>query len=409
MKTHLYLFTFFTVIVSACAATPTPPPSLPTSASSPTTPAVAVTNAPTPKSTLATDDPPPSNAQREFKTDFSKHSIPYSEIFSGGPPKDGIPALSNPKFVTVKEADGWLKPVEPIILFEINGDVRAYPIQILMWHEIVNDAVGGPPNSVAVIITFCPLCNTAIAFERTVKGQTLDFGTTGRLRYSNLVMYDRQTETWWQQGTGEAIAGELTGTKLVFRAVSIIAWDQFKATYPNGKVLSKDTGYGRAYGSNPYSGYDDVNSSPFLYRGPKTPNVLPAVAYVLTVDLNGAAVAYPYETLKQVNVVNDNVGGKEIVVLWTAGTAASLNADTVAGGRDLGSANAFGRELEGQTLTFVFQNGRLVDKESGSEWNILGQAVSGKFKGKSLAPVIAINHFWFSWAAFRPETKVYKP
>ncbi len=405
MKTHLYLFTFFTVIVSACAATPTPPPSLPTSTSSATTPAVAATIAATPKPTLATDDPPPSNAQREFKTDFSKHSIPYSEIFSGGPPKDGIPALSNPKFVTVKEANEWLKPVEPIILFEINGDVRAYPIQILMWHEIVNDAVGGVP----VIITFCPLCNTAIAFERTVKGQTLDFGTTGRLRYSNLVMYDRQTETWWQQGTGEAIAGELIGSKLVFRAISIIAWEKFKATYPNAKVLSKDTGYGRAYGSNPYSGYDDVNSSPFLYRGPKTPNVLPAVAYVLTVDLNGQAVAYPYETLKQVNVVNDNVGGREIVVMWSSGTAASLNADTVAGGRDLGSANAFARELDGQTLNFVFQNGRIVDKETGSEWNILGQAVSGKLKGKSLTAVIAINHFWFSWAAFRPETRVYKP
>ena len=358
MKTHLYLFTFFTLIISACAATPTSPPPLPTTSFVTPAPAIPAT----PKPTLAPDDPPPANAQREFKTDFSKHSVPYGEIFSGGPPKDGIHALSNPKFVTVKEANDWLKPVEPIILFEINGDARAYPIQILMWHEIVNDAVGGVP----VIITFCPLCNTAIAFERAVKGQMLDFGTTGRLRYSDLVVYDRQTETWWQQGTGEAIAGELTGTKLIFRAVSIIAWEKFKAAYPTAKVLSKDTGYGRAYGSNPYSGYDDVNSSPFLYRGPKTPDVLPAVAYVLTVDLNGKAVAYPYETLKQVNVVNDNVGGKEILVMWAAGTAASLNADTVAGGRDLGSANAFARELDGQTLTFIFQNGRIMDKETGS-------------------------------------------
>ena len=404
MKITFHLFAFFSLIVSACAATPTSPS--PTLAPSITLSATtAATIAATPKPSLVPLDLPPANAQREFTTDFSKHSVPYNEIFSGGPPKDGIPALSNPKFVTVKEADGWLKPVEPIILFEINGDARAYPIQILMWHEIVNDAVRGVP----VVITFCPLCNTAIAFERTVKGQMLDFGTTGRLRYSNLVMYDHQTETWWQQGTGEAIAGELTGTKLIFRAVSIIAWDQFKATYPNGKVLSKDTGYGRAYGSNPYSGYDDVNSSPFLYRGPKTPDVLPAVAYVLTVDLNGKAVAYPYETLKQVNVVNDNVGGTEIVVLWTAGTAASLNAATVAGGRDLGSANAFARELDGQTLTFVFQNGRITDKETGSEWNILGQAANGKLKGKGLTPVIAINHFWFSWAAFKPETRVYKP
>ena len=403
MKAHYFSLILFSLILSACAVTPAPATSTQPPTSSPVI--AAATSPATARPTLADDDRPDYNATREFKTDFSKHSVPYTEIFSGGPPKDGIPAINTPKFVSVSEADSWLKPQEPIIFFEANGDARAYPIQILMWHEIVNDTVGGLP----VMISFCPLCNTAIVFERTINGKVFDFGTTGRLRFSNLVMYDRQTETWWQQGTGEAIAGELTGTKLIFRAVSIISWEKFKTTYTKGRVLSQDTGYSRSYGANPYAGYDDVNASPFLYRGPQTPTTLPAVAYVLTVDLNGKAVAYPYETLKQVNVVNDNVGGKEIVVLWTAGTAAALNANTVAGGRDLGSANAFARELDGQVLTFVFQNGRIRDKETESEWTILGQAANGKLKGKSLTPVVAINHFWFSWAAFKPETKVYKP
>lgn len=150
---------------------------------------------------------PPGGAEREFSTDFNKTIISYDDVLSGGPPKDGIPAIDQPAFVSVEEADDWLADVEPVILVEAGGAAKAYPIQILVWHEIVNDSVGGVPLS----ITFCPLCNTAIAFERTLDGQVLDFGTTGRLRYSNLIMYDRQTETWWQQASGQAIAGELTG------------------------------------------------------------------------------------------------------------------------------------------------------------------------------------------------------
>jgi hypothetical protein len=321
--------------------------------------------------TLNPDDSPPAGAQGQFTTDFSKHSVPYSDILSGGPPKDGIPAIDEPKFVTVAEADAWLKPVEPVIYFQLGDDARAYPIQILMWHEIVNDTVEGVP----VALTFCPLCNTAIAFERTLDGQPTTFGTTGRLRFSNLIMYDRATETWWQQASGEAIAGERTGRRLTFLPASIIAWADFKAAYPNGQVLSRDTGHLRDYGRNPYAGYDDVNNPPFLYRGPETPGVLPAVARVLTIDLNGEAVAYPYDVLQQVNVVNDTVGGMDVVVLWAAGTASALDGGTVAGGRDVGAANAYARELDGQTLTFRFDGSRIVDAETGSEWNVLGTAM----------------------------------
>ena len=393
------------LLLSACAGA-TAAPTAVVAIQSPQ-PASIYTQEPLPEATptLLPDEPPPTGATFEFKTDFSKHSVSYSEILSGGPPKDGIPAIDSPTFVSVSEADAWLKSVEPVIFFQIGDDARAYPIQIFMWHEIVNDTV----DNVPVVISFCPLCNTAIAFERTVNGEVLDFGTTGRLRYSNLIMYDRQAETWWQQATGQAIAGELTGTQLVFRPASIIAWADFKANYPDGKVLSRDTGFSRPYGDNPYVGYDDVNNPPFLYRGPETPGDLPPVARVLTIDLKGEAVAYPYDILQQMNVVNDTVGGTEVVVLWAAGTASALDGGTVAGGRDVGAASAYLRELDGQALTFALDGSKIVDDQTASEWNVLGQAVNGPLAGKQLTPVVAVNHFWFSWAAFKPETRIYQP
>ena len=359
----------------------------------------------TPNPSHVVDEPPPPRAESEFITDFSKHSVPYSEILSGGPPKDGIPAIDEPKFIGVDEADEWLKPVEPVVFVQVGDDPRAYPLQILTWHEIVNDTVGDLP----LTVTFCPLCNTAIAFERTFKGQVLDFGTTGRLRYSNLIMYDRQTETWWQQATGEAIVGELLGTKLEFVPAAIISWEEFRMTYPDGKVLSRDTGFSRSYGQNPYAGYDDVNNPPFLYRGPETPGVLPPVARVLTIDLDGEAVAYPFEILEKAQVVNDTVAGRDIVVLWKPGTASALDTPSLAEGRDIGTANAYFRQVDGRDLTFRSEDGRVLDDQTGSEWNVLGQAVSGELRGKQLAPVVAINHFWFSWAAFNPETRIYQP
>ena len=356
------------------------------------------------KPSIVQDDPPP-GARHEFKTDFSKHSIPFSEIKSGGPPKDGIPSIDSPNFVTIEEADKWLKPVEPVVLLSINGHARAYPLQILMWHEITSDVI----DSVPVVVTFCPLCNTAIAFERQLDGRVFEFGTTGRLRFSNLIMYDRQTETWWQQATGEAIVGELTGSELKVLPAAIISWNDFKTSHPDGKILSRDTGFNRDYGRNPYVGYDDINQRPFLYEGPTTDGRLPPMARVVTVELNAEAVAYPYEVLEQVRVVNGTIGGKPIAVFWHSGTASALDASTVGGGRDIGTANTFLRELNGRIYTFRHENERIVDIQTGSQWNVLGEAIGGTLAGRHLTPIASINHFWFSWAAFKPDTRVYKP
>lgn len=347
----------------------------------------------------------PINAAQEFSTDFSISSIDFGEILSGGPPKDGIPSIDNPEFISVREVDGWINPNEPVILVDLNNEAKAYPLQILVWHEIVNDNVGGIP----VIMTFCPLCNTAIAFSRTVEGEIYDFGTTGRLRFSNLIMYDRQTETWWQQAEGKAIIGTLTGTQLEFLPSAIISWDDFKKKYPDGLVLSKQTGFIRSYGRNPYVGYDDVNNPPFLYQGPETPGRLPPVARVLAIEIGTETVAYPYELLSQEFAVNDIVAGEEIAVFWSPGTASALDAALIADGNDVGTAVSYRRRLNDSVLTFFYDGKNIIDNETGSTWDILGNAISGELTGNHLEPVISVNHFWFSWVAFRPETRVYQP
>ena len=331
------------------------------------------------------------------------HSVSYDEILSGGPPKDGIPAIDAPEFVSVEEADEWLEPQEPVILVEIGGLAKAYPIQILMWHEIVNDVIADVP----VTVTFCPLCNTGIAFERRFDGQVLDFGTTGRLRRSNLIMYDRQTETWWQQATGEGIVGKHTGRQLTFVPAAMISWKDFKEAHPDGDVLSRETGHNGDYGRNPYTGYDDVERSPFLYDGPETPDALPPMARVVTIELNDEAVAYPFDLLQEVRVVNDSVGDVPVVVLWAPGTASALDAGSVAEGDDVGAATTYSRQLEGKTLTFALDGERIVDEQTGTEWDVLGNGMSGFWADQELEPVVSINHFWFSWAAFKPETRIY--
>ncbi|MEW6029670.1 MAG: DUF3179 domain-containing protein [Chloroflexota bacterium] len=382
-------------ILNSCAPTSQPTPSA-SDSPAPDSPQPTLTSLPA--------ESPPRGAQSEFTTDFSKHSVPYSEILSGGPPKDGIPAIDAPKFQSVSEADEWLEDREPVVFIQVADEAKAYPIQILMWHEIVNDTVGGEP----LLVSFCPLCNTAIAFKRTFAGTVLDFGTTGRLRYSNLIMYDRQTETWWQQATGDAIAGEHTGAQLEFYPAAIISWADFKAQHPDGKVLSRDTGFSRDYGRNPYFGYDDINQSPFLFDG-ATPDQLPPMARVLTVDLNGKVVAYPYDVLEEVNVVNDTVDAQPVVIFWAEGTASALDARNIPEGREVGSAVAYSRILDGATLDFEFKDGMIFDRQTGSEWNIFGIAIAGELQGEQLAPVVSINHFWFSWAAFRPDTRIYQP
>ena len=338
----------------------------------------------------------------DWRTDFSQRIVPYSEFISGGPPKDGIPSIDNPKFISVIEADQWLADPEPVQMVNINGDARAYPLQILMWHEIVNDIVADRP----VTVTYCPLCNTALVFNATLPdGRVLDFGVTGMLRFSDLVMYDRQTESWWQQITGEAIVGELTGTRLEFIPSPIISWSEFKAAHADGKVLSRDTGFRRPYGENPYTGYD--SGQPWLFSGPEDDR-LQATERVATVSIGDVDLAFPFSILEQDPVVHYQAGKVEIVVFYRKGTVSALDSGLIAQGRDVGSTGVFIPKVNGQPLTFEMRDGQFQDRETGSRWNLLGEAVAGPLKGETLEPVVHGNHFWFSWAVFKPNTIVYR-
>ena len=336
-----------------------------------------------------------------WETDFSKRSVPYAEIFSGGVPRDGIPPIDDPKFVTVEDADDWLEDLEPVISLEIEGEARAYPLQILTWHEIVNDTVAEIP----VTATFCPLCNSAIVFDRRLNGEVYDFGVSGNLRNSDLIMWDRQTESWWQQLTGEAIVGELTGQRLDILPATIVAWQDFQSTYPEAKVLSRDTGHRRNYGNNPYVGYDEVGRPPFLFFGENDERLGPTER-VAALTAGDKALAFPFSFLEEERVVQHQVGDQNLVVFFRPGARSALDSFSIAGSRKVGATGIFLRELNGETLNFGADGDDFVDEETGTRWNIFGQGVSGPLAGEQLTPVVHANHFWFAWAAFRPDTEV---
>ncbi len=341
--------------------------------------------------------------QGGWTTEFSKKTIDLNEVISGGVPRNGIPPIRDPRFVSLERGNSVYNDLEPVVVFELNGEARAYPLQVLTWHEIVNDEVGGEP----VLITFCPLCNTALSFSREVDGRIFTFGTTGKLRASNLIMWDEETESWWQQVTGEAIAGEMAGFELTFLPSAIASWGDFKSTFPTGAVLSQNTGYNRPYGRNPYGGYDTIEDTPFLFDR-KVDERLKPVERVVTVSVGESDAAYPYLELEQQSVVYDTVGGKEIVVLWAPGTLSALDSSVIAESRDVGGAGVFVPLADGKRVTLKSMDGRFIDDETGSEWNVLGFAVAGPLEGKRMEPVVHGDHFWFSWAAFRPDTKVFR-
>ena len=246
-------------------------------------------------------------------------------------------------------------------------------------------------------------------FRRTVDGETLDFGTTGALRDSNLLMYDRQTESWWQEFGGEGVIGHYAGHKLEQLYLSIASWGDFKAMFPDGQVLSRPDS-GRPYGSNPYAGYDRPGSTPFLFDGPEDPR-LPAVERVVALERGSDAWAVSFTTLAEERVVSASVGGEDIVVFWTPGTASALDGGSVKSGRDVGTAGIFSPVTpDGETLTFSADaEGSITDGQTGSAWNIFGHATGGPLAGTQLTPVPGrIGQLWFSWAVYRPDTVVYQ-
>jgi hypothetical protein len=308
-------------------------------------------------------EPAPRQATRDrgalrsgWQTDFNRHTVPISSFESGGPGKDGIPALQSPRFAPAEQTD-YIRPEEPVIELAVGDDVRAYPIQILVWHEIVNDVVGGIP----VAVTFCPLCNTAIAFDRRIGVRTLSFGTTGNLRNSDLVMYDHQTESWWQQFGGSGVVGRYAGAKLRQVPARIVAWRDFRSGHPEGLVLTRETGHSRPYGENPYAGYDDVSSPPFFSSAHAGDERLEPKQRVVLIEFGADAVAVPFSRLAEKNEVRVEAGGRKLVV------------------RRIGHTSSPFSERQVGTVEVRDERGRLVPYS---------------------------EPFWFAVAAFRPDVEI---
>jgi hypothetical protein len=256
------------------------------------------------------------------RTDFSRITVSASEITAGGPPRDGIPAIDQPRFHAAKDAQ-TMSPGEPVITLDIASDARAYPLRILLWHEIVNDVVADVP----VTVTYCPLCNASIVFDRRTQSGVLDFGVTGLLRHSDMIMYDRQTESWWQQFTGEAIAGALTGMRLQVLPARVESLARFAQRFPAGRILAPDPASRRPYGRNPYVGYD-TEYWPFLFKGDYS-GPPPALSRVVSVG----ADAWPLDLLRQ----KGRIAHGDLVLTWEAGQTSPLDTEETAKGRDIGN------------------------------------------------------------------------
>jgi hypothetical protein len=321
------------------------------------------------------------------ETGVLKHIVPLDKIVSGGPPPDGIPSIDKPKFVSVSEADKFLQDADQVVGLNINGDIRAYPLQILVWHEIVNDNVGGTP----VAVTYCPLCFTNQVFKRTVDGQTVEFGTSGKLYNSNLVMYDRTSNSLWSQALGQSIVGQHAGLKLERVPFDVAFWKEWKQLYPETKVLSRDTGSSRPYGADPYGSYYSNND--LFFPVSNKDDRLELKEIIVGLENGGQFKAYKLQQIQDTRVINDRIGDKSLALF-------SLYPFMV---------RVFDSTLDGQKLEFQYykNSSKITDKQTGSEWNFDGIGTAGPMKGKHLLRLPYDEGFWFEWVAFHPKTALY--
>jgi hypothetical protein len=276
-----------------------------------------------------------------------KYLVDPEKLVGGGPPKDGIPSIDSPKFVSVEEADRWIEDNELVLAIIYKGVKKVYPLQILVWHEIINEAIAGDP----ILITYCPLCGSGIAYERSISGEEIEFGVSGKLYNSNLVMYDRKTNSYWPQIDGLAIVGELTGTRLTALSIDTVVWRDWKKAHPDSEVLSQDTGFSRPYGEDPYGTY--YEDSFIWFPVEDSDDRVHPKTVIFGVEVNGVYKAYKEDDLKELKTIEDIVGGVGI----------RIERD------DAGSVEVIDLETEEEIV-----------KERG---------------------------FWFAWYAFHPDTELY--
>ena len=345
-------------------------------------------------------------ATEPWPTDWSSRIIDLGELLLGlqmVDPRDGIPPIDDPVFQPASTASEWLEDRVPGVLAMLGEEARFYPLGILHRREIVNDVIGGIP----VAVTYCPLCNTALTFDRRVEGQTLRFGVSGLLRNSDLVMWDDRTVSLWQQVTGEAVVGAAAGAVLTPLPTAIVSFGEFSASYPEGAVLTGGRDSPSPHDSNPYVGYSTRPAPYGFYTGEIDPRY-PALERVVGVTEGGAAAAYPFPVISRAGAVNDAVGGVAVAVFWGGDTADALDTRAVSEGRPVGTGVAYLRTVDGRELTFTKEGEVFLDAETASTWTLLGEAVGGPLAGTRLQLAVHRNEFWFVWGAFFPQGEVYE-
>jgi hypothetical protein len=337
------------------------------------------------------------------RTDFERRNVPLREFVPAGPPRNGIPSIDAPGFVAVERADLFLADREPVAVVERRDEVHAYPLRIMVWHEIVNDDIAGVP----VALTYCPLCNSTVAFRRELGGRKLKFGTTGVIRNSDLVMYDRQTYSWWQQLTGDAVAGELTGARLRVLPSPILSWRALRRAHPGARVLAQPTDRERPYGHTPYVGYESGND-PYLFRGRSDPRLAPMERVIAIAARRGTAIAYPFARLRAEAPINDEVARRPVALFFDPAVASAVDSARIPDGRGVGSAGVFSRIEGGRTLEFEPGPDRATfrDAQTGSIWEVSGRAVAGPLAGHRLARLQHHDQFWFALAAFFEDVEI---
>ena len=347
---------------------------------------------------------------QEWRTDLNKHSIELNEL-KALLKRDGIPPIDYPNYIPASAVHTMYFEHEPVIMIENQGIAKAFPLNILTYHEIVNDKI----DDLYFSATYCPLCNAAIVFNRKLnfkgKDYLLDFGVSGMLRNSDLVMWDRQTESWWQQFMGEALVGELTGASLVMLPAQIISIAEFVEAYPKGQVLSKETGFVRQqerYGTNVYEGYDSREIPYERHFTKEVDQRLPAMERVIDIQSKGEFKIYPHSKVAKLKVINDEFNGLSLVLFHQAGTKSVMDTKDISLAKDIGSITVFERTLKGQNLTFTKKGKFFRDMETGSSWNITGTCTKGELKGQKLVPIRYGNHFAFSWFTFHPDSEIYE-
>ena len=344
-------------------------------------------------------------SEEMWKTDFDKHSVSLKKIVSSGLGRDyRIVPIDYPVFEPVSEAKMWLYDTSPVIVVSMDDTVRAYPLIVLLRHEIVNDYI----SDTYFAVTYCPLCNSPVVFNRRVEDNILRLGVSGNLYNSGFLMWDDHTESLWQQFTGVAIVGEYTGTELDMVSSQLVGFMTFAERFPSGEVLAGDAMQPDInYNMNPYVGYD-TSQSPLMNDAASYDARLQPMERVLAATVDYMPVAYPFELLRQAHVVNDNVQDQPVVAFWKHGAVSVLDTMSIDQARDVGQAALFNRVVDGETFTFRYEDDKILDNETHSEWNIFGEAVAGELMGTRLERYNCFPHFWFAWSSAYPETLLYQ-